>query len=223
MIAAPPAGVRNRVPVRNRLEVQKILRRLKKIAPDPRCALHHESALELLVATILSAQCTDERVNIVTRDLFARYPAAKDYAAADLEEIERIIHSTGFFRNKAKSIRGMARLLLEDYGGEVPDQLEDLIRLPGVARKTANVVLGTWFKKADGVVVDTHVGRIARRLRMTEETDPVKVERDLMAQLPRSEWVAFSHRVILHGRGLCKARKTECGPCLLKDVCPSAI
>jgi len=208
--------------VRSRSDIKKILRRLKKIAPDPHCALVHDTALELLVATILSAQCTDERVNIVTKDLFARYRTPAEYAAATQEEIEAIIRSTGFFRNKAKSIRGMARMLIDEFGGEVPDELPDLIRLPGVARKTANVVLGTWFKKADGVVVDTHVGRISRRLGLTGEQNPVKVERDLMEQIPRSEWVSFSHRLILHGRGLCRARKTECEPCLLRDVCQAA-
>ncbi len=208
--------------MRSRSDIKKILRRLKKIAPDPHCALVHDTALELLVATILSAQCTDERVNIVTKDLFARYRTPAEYAAATQEEIEAIIRSTGFFRNKAKSIRGMARMLIDEFGGEVPDELPDLIRLPGVARKTANVVLGTWFKKADGVVVDTHVGRISRRLGLTGEQNPVKVERDLMEQIPRSEWVSFSHRLILHGRGLCRARKTECEPCLLRDVCQAA-
>jgi endonuclease-3 len=207
--------------VRNRSDVQKILRRLQKIAPNPHCALVHDTALELLVATILSAQCTDERVNIVTKDLFTRYRTPDEYAGATQEEMEEVIRSTGFFRNKAKSIRGMARMLIEEYDGQVPDELDDLIRLPGVARKTANVVLGTWFKKADGVVVDTHVGRISRRLGLTEQDNPVKVEQDLMKQIPRKEWVAFSHRLILHGRGLCKSRKTDCGPCLLKDVCPS--
>jgi endonuclease-3 len=209
--------------VRNQSDVRKILRRLEKIAPDPHCALIHHSALELTVATILSAQCTDLRVNLVTKDLFARYRTAGEYAAATAEELEQVIHSTGFFRNKAKAIRGMARMLLDEFGGEVPDRIEDLIRLPGVARKTANVVLGTWFGKADGVVVDTHVGRIARRLGLTGEEDPVKVEQDLMKQIPRMEWVNFSHRLILHGRGLCKARKPECGTCLLNDVCPSAV
>jgi len=208
--------------MRSRSDVQKILRRLHKMFPDVHCALRHENALQLTVATILSAQCTDERVNIVTKDLFARYRTAADYAAASQEEIEDVIRSTGFFRNKAKSIRGMATLLIEEFDGEIPDAMEDLVRLPGVARKTANVVLGTWFGKADGVVVDTHVSRIATRLGMTEEKDPVKIERDLMKQLPRKEWIDFSHRIIHHGRGLCKARKTECAPCGLRDVCPSA-
>jgi endonuclease-3 len=208
--------------MRNRSDVQKILRRLAKMFPEVACALRHDSALQLTVATILSAQCTDERVNIVTRDLFARFRTAADYAGAEQEELEEVIRSTGFFRNKAKSLRGMGKVLVEEFGGEVPDRLEDLIRLPGVARKTANVVLGTWFGRAEGVVVDTHVGRISRRLGLTEETDPVKIEKDLMAQLPRKEWIDFSHRLIHHGRGLCKARKTECAPCGLRDVCPSA-
>ena len=207
--------------MRTPADVKKILRRLKRMVPHADCALTHDSALQLLTATILSAQCTDERVNMVTPALFERFPDAESLAAAEQEQIEEIIRSTGFFRNKAKSIRGMARMVVEEYGGEVPDELEDLIRLPGVARKTANVVLGTWFQKADGVVVDTHVSRISTRLGMTEEKDPVKIERDLIEQLPRKEWIEFSHRLILHGRGLCKARKTNCGPCKLADVCPS--
>ena len=190
--------------------------------PDVECALRHENALQLTAATILSAQCTDERVNIVTRDLFERYETAADYAAAPQEEMEQVIRSTGFFRNKAKSLRGMGALLVEAFDGEVPDRMEDLIRLPGVARKTANVVLGTWFSKAEGVVVDTHVGRISKRLGMTAEKNPVKIERDLMEQLPRTEWIDFSHRLVHHGRGLCKSRKTNCTPCGLRDVCPSA-
>jgi len=187
--------------------------------PAPKCALRHRNALQLLVATILSAQCTDERVNLVTRALFRRYRSPGGYARADREELQEIIHSTGFFRNKAKSIQGMAKMLVDDFGGEVPGNMEDLLKLPGVARKTANVVLGTWFTIADGVVVDTHVSRIAARLGMTREKDPVKIERDLMAQLPKREWIAFSHRLILHGRGLCKARKPDCAPCALLDVC----
>ena len=208
--------------MRSPSDVRKILYRLLKMHPEAECALRHESALELLVATILSAQCTDERVNLVTRDLFDRFHTAEEYAAATRDEIEELIRSTGFFRNKAKSLHGMAKLLVEDYGGEVPDKLPDLIRLPGVARKTANVVLGTWFGKAVGVVVDTHVGRISRRLGMTVEEDPVKVERDLMSQLPKTQWIGFSHRLIHLGRGYCKSRKTNCGPCAMKDVCPSA-
>ncbi|MHC4471823.1 MAG: endonuclease III [Planctomycetota bacterium] len=205
--------------MRSPSDVRKILRRLAKIVPEAKCALRHRNPLQLLVATILSAQCTDERVNIVTKDLFRKYRSARGYARADRAELEGIIRSTGFFRNKAKSIQGMAKMLVTEYGGQVPDEMEDLLKLPGVARKTANVVLGTWFTIADGVVVDTHVARIATRLGMTREKDPVKIERDLMEQLPKREWIEFSHRLILHGRGLCKARKPDCAPCLLNDVC----
>lgn len=209
--------------MRNRSDVAKILRRLAKMYPEAECALNHESALQLLVATILSAQCTDARVNLVTADLFAKYRTAKDYAEADPAELEATIRSTGFFRNKAKSIRGMAAKLVAEHGGEVPDSLDALVDLPGVARKTANVVLGTWFGKATGVVVDTHVSRISKRLGMTEEKDPVKIERDLIEQLPKKEWIGFSHRVIHHGRALCRARKPDCAPCKLSDVCPSSL
>ncbi len=208
--------------MRTPADVRKILRRLKAMFPEATCALDHRNALELLVATILSAQCTDERVNKVTPALFARYPAAKDYAGADPAELEALIRSTGFFRNKAKAIRGMARLLVERHGGEVPARLEDLVELPGVARKTANVVLGTFFGRAEGVVVDTHVSRIAKRLGLTKEKDPAKIERDLMAQIPRKDWIGFSHRLIHHGRGLCDARRPECAPCALRGLCPSA-
>ncbi len=203
-------------------EVRSILVRLEKMVPEAKCALRHRNALQLLVATILSAQCTDERVNRVTRELFRRFRSAGGYARARREELEELIRSTGFFRNKAKAIQGMARMLVEEFGGKVPDRMEDLLRLPGVARKTANVVLGTWFGKADGVVVDTHVARISRRLGLTGEKDPVKIERDLMAQIPRESWIDVSHRMILHGRGLCKARKPDCGPCLLRELCPAA-
>jgi endonuclease-3 len=203
-------------------DVRKVLRRLAKMHPEAVCALRHGSALELLVATILSAQCTDVRVNMVTPALFARYPKARHYADSDPAELEGLIRSTGFFRNKAKSIRGMAHRLVERFGGEVPDRMEDLVTLPGVARKTASVVLGTWFSKAEGIVVDTHVARIAKRLGLSAHDDPGKIEVDLMAQIPKGEWIDFSHRVILHGRGLCKARKPDCPPCALRDVCPSA-
>lgn len=209
--------------MRNRSDVGKILRRLAKMYPEAECALHHENALQLLVATILSAQCTDARVNLVTAELFRKYRTAADYAGADPAELEETIRSTGFFRNKAKSIRGMAAKLVAEHGGEVPDSIDALVELPGVARKTANVVLGTWFGRATGVVVDTHVSRISKRLGMTEETDPVKIERDLMAQLPEKEWIGFSHRLIHHGRALCRARKPDCAPCLLADVCPSSL
>ena len=189
---------------------------------DATCALVHSNALQLLVATILSAQCTDVRVNLVTKELFKRYKTAKDFADATPEDLEQAIRSTGFFRNKAKSIQGAARLLVQKHGGKVPDTMEALLELPGVARKTANVVLGTWFKKATGVVVDTHVHRISRRLQLTREDDPKKIEQDLMKLLPPEEWINFSHRVIWHGRRLCTARKPKCGECPLAEVCPSA-
>jgi len=200
----------------------KIVAGLAREYGGAECALVHSSALELLVATILSAQCTDVRVNLVTRDLFKRYRSAKDYAEADPGELERLIRSTGFFRNKAKSIRGAGRILVEQFGGEVPSTMEELLELPGVARKTANVVLGTWFGKAEGVVVDTHVHRLSRRLGLTREDDPKKIERDLMALIPVGEWIDFSHRLIWHGRKICGARKPKCDQCALASCCPSA-
>lgn len=199
-----------------------ILRALRKTYPDAHCALVHSNPLELLVATILSAQCTDNRVNIVTRDLFRKYKSARNYADAGLGDLEQQVRSTGFFRNKARSIQGAAKLLVEKHGGEVPDTMEALLELPGVARKTANVVLGTWFKKASGVVVDTHVHRVSRRLKLTREEDPRKIELDLMDLLPRPEWIDFSHRLIWHGRRVCAARKPDCAACTLAPYCPSA-
>jgi endonuclease III len=198
-----------------------IVSRLAEDYDEAECALVHRSAYELLVATILSAQCTDARVNMVTPPFFLRWPDAASLAAARQEEVEEAVHSTGFFRNKAKNLIGMARAVVEHHGGQVPDTMEALLHLPGVARKTANVLLGTWFRKAEGVVVDTHVGRIAGKLRLTREKDPAKVERDLMALLPREEWTAFSHRVILHGRRICVARKPKCAACSLRELCPS--
>ncbi len=200
----------------------KVVRLLARDYRDAHCALEHGSALELLVATILSAQCTDARVNLVTRSLFRKYRSAAAYAQADLRELEQEVRSTGFFRNKARSIQGAARLLVEKHGGRVPDTLEALIELPGVARKTANVVLGTWFKKPTGVVVDTHVRRISRRLGLTRHEDPEKIEQDLMALLPSKEWINFSHRLIWHGRKICAARKPKCGECSIASCCPSA-
>lgn len=202
--------------------VRKILALLARHYGDAECALVHRNALELLVATILSAQCTDVRVNLVTRKLFERYKSAKDFAGADPKRLEQEIRSTGFYRNKAKSIRGAAKLLVEKYGGIVPGTMEELLELPGVARKTANVVLGTWFKTASGVVVDTHVHRISRRLQLTREEDPKKIEQDLMKLLPAGEWINFSHRLIWHGRKICTARNPRCGECPLAEVCPSA-
>src|SRR5260221_553942 len=186
--------------------VRKIVSLLARSYGDAECALVHSNPLQLLVATILSAQCTDVRVNQVTRELFKKYRTAKDFAEADLKALEQDVRSTGFYRNKAKSIRGAARLLVEKHGGQVPQTMDELLELPGVARKTANVVLGTWFKKATGVVVDTHVLRISRRLQLTREEDPKKIEQDLMKLLPSEEWINFSHRLIWHGRRICAAR-----------------
>ena len=197
-----------------------VLRRLKRAYPRVQCALQHKNPLELLVSTILSAQCTDARVNLVTKDLFRRYRSAADYAQADPRELERAIQSTGFFRNKAKNIQACCRRLVERHAGEVPRDLEALVELGGVGRKTANVVLGTAFGIPSGVVVDTHVTRISRRLGLTGQRDPVKIERDLMALLPRSEWIDFSHRLIHHGRQICLARKPKCADCPLADACP---
>ena len=198
----------------------QIVRRLKAAYPDARCALDFETPFELLVATILSAQCTDTRVNIVTKDLFHKYPDAKAFAAARLPELERAIQSTGFFRNKAKNIKACCGELVESHGGQPPRDLDAMVKLAGVGRKTANVVLGTAFGIPSGVVVDTHVTRLARRMGMTRHSDPVKIERDLMAQLPKREWVDFAHRMIHHGRRICVARQPKCESCTLADVCP---
>lgn len=198
-----------------------IIRRFKSQYPDARCALDHRRPLELLVATILSAQCTDVRVNTVTKDLFKRYRTAKAYANADPEVFQEQIKSTGFFRNKTKSILSMAQALEERHGGQVPDTMEELVELPGVGRKTANVVLGNAFGKSEGVVVDTHVQRIATKLKLTSKKDAVKIERDLMKLVPRSEWTLFSHLLIFHGRQICVARKPKCEICPVNDLCPS--
>ena len=193
---------------------------LRRLYPDAHCELDFSSPLELVVATILSAQCTDTRVNIVTKALFRRYRTAKDYAEADPAELEGLIRSAGFFRSKAKSIREMARVLVERHGGEVPDRMEDLLELRGVARKTANVVLSTAFGRAEGVVVDTHMKRLAFRMGLTKAEDPVKVERDLMRLLPREDWGFFSHGMIWHGRRVCKALAPACPSCALAPDCP---
>jgi endonuclease-3 len=197
-----------------------LLERLYALYPDPHCELVHRSPLELLIATILSAQCTDERVNLVTQSLFAKYRRPDDYLAVPEEELQQDIHSTGFFRNKAKNIRGACRRILEAYGGTVPDTMADLLTLPGVARKTANVVLGECFGKAEGIAVDTHVTRLSGLLGLTAHTDPVKIERDLMVAFPREHWTALSHLLILHGRRVCIARRPRCAECSLRDVCP---
>jgi len=205
-----------------RARARKIVARLERAYPDATCALNHSSALELVVATILSAQCTDARVNMVTPALFAKYRSAGDYAVADPQVLEREIQSTGFFRNKTKSIIGMAQALVEHHGGQVPDTMDALTELPGVGRKTANVILGTWFKKNEGVVVDTHVHRLTRLMKLTRQDDPVKIERDLMELLPRDKWTWWSHTLIQHGRQVCIARRPKCEECVVNKLCPSS-
>ena len=195
-------------------------RRLAKAYPQAHCSLDFASPFQLLIATILSAQCTDKRVNVVTSDLFSRWPTAAALAAAGQAEVEAVIRSTGFFRAKAKNIRGCCEALVERHGGEVPRRLEELVRLQGVGRKTANVVLGSGFGLPSGVVVDTHVGRISRRLGLTRHADAVKAERDLIAAIPKSHWIVFSHRLIEHGRTVCTARRPRCEDCPLADLCP---
>ena len=216
--ASTPKGYNPLAPER----VSEILNRLDQRYPGATCALHHNSAWELLVATILSAQCTDVRVNMVTPVLFQKYPTIEHFAALQPEELEPDIRSTGFFRNKSKSVVGAARKLLSDFGGQVPRTMDELLQIPGVARKTANVVLGTWFKIADGVVVDTHVQRISRRLELTKNDDPQKIEQDLMRVIPREKWIVFAHQIILHGRALCIARKPKCADCPLENLCHAA-
>jgi len=202
--------------------IAEILKQLERQYPEARCSLDHRDPLQLLVATILSAQCTDARVNIVTRDLFRKYRSAGDYAAADPAVFENEIRSTGFFRNKTKSVIGMAQALVERFDGKVPDSMEALTTLPGVGRKTANVVLGNAFGKDEGIVVDTHVARIANLLGLTRQTDPVKIEADLMRVVPKGRWTLFPHLMIHHGRAICVARRPRCGECSLADLCPSA-
>jgi endonuclease-3 len=196
-----------------------ILKTLDSSYPNAQCALIHTNPLELLIATILSAQCTDARVNLVTRDLFRKYRFPKDYADASSEALENDIRSTGFYHNKAKSIQGACRMILEKFRGSVPDTMEELLQLPGVARKTANVVLGVSFGKAEGIVVDTHVFRVSRRLDLTRSETPERIEDDLMRAIPRRRWISFSHQVILHGRQICKARKPLCLVCPLEKLC----
>ncbi|MBI3552203.1 MAG: endonuclease III [Elusimicrobia bacterium] len=193
---------------------------LKRLYPDAGCELDFENPLELVVATILSAQCTDKRVNIITKTLFARYRSARDYARADRAQLEAIIRPAGFFRAKAKSIQETARTLLNEFSGRVPEKMEDLLTLRGVARKTANVVLGTAFGKSEGIVVDTHMKRVAYRLGLTREQDPVKVERDLIEAVPRKDWIFFGHAMVWHGRRVCFARRPACGECRLGSLCP---
>ena len=206
----PPAELRR---------IRKILEGLETLYPDAHCALHFENPLQLLVATILSAQCTDVRVNLVTPALFARYPKAQDYADAQPSELETMIASTGFFRNKSKNIIECCRKIVANHAGEVPSTLDELVQLPGVGRKTANVVLGNAFD-VPGITVDTHVGRLSRRLGLSQREDPVKVEQDLMGLIPQPEWTIFSHRMIFHGRQVCMARKPLCFSCSLAKLCP---
>lgn len=199
----------------------KVVRRLKADYPEAPCALNHKTPFQLLIATILSAQCTDERVNLVTKDLFRQFKKPADFAAAPIKQIEQAVKSTGFYRNKAKNIKACSQALLDDHDGQVPEDLDALVKLAGVGRKTANVVLGTAFGLATGVVVDTHVGRISRRLGLTEAKDAVKVERELMELLPKKEWIMYSHRMIHHGRAICSARrKPSCDECSMKKFCP---
>ena len=208
--ARPPAPVRD------------VVKLLTRIYPDAHCELNYRSPYELLVATILSAQCTDAQVNLVTPALFERFPSARELADANPDELENMIRSTGFFRNKTRSLLGMARAVVERHGGEIPSTMEELRLLPGVGRKTANVVLGNAFGVNEGVTVDTHVARLSNLLGLTRETDPVKIEQDLMEQVPRKGWTMFSHLLIWHGRRICIARRPRCGECILNDICPSA-
>ena len=200
----------------------EILERLKQEYPNSKCALTHRNPLELLVATILSAQCTDKRVNLVTPELFSRYPTAEAFAEADLAELEEMVRSTGFFRNKARSLKSLGEALVTDHAGEVPQTMDELHHLPGVGRKTANVVLGNAFGIDEGVVVDTHVGRLSRLLGLSDQKTAEKVEVDLMALVPQSSWTLWAHLLIDHGRAICKARKPDCQSCVLADLCPSA-
>jgi endonuclease-3 len=219
---ASRAAVKSKKPATaaaRRKRLAAILSALDARYPAATCALHHADAWQLLVATILSAQCTDERVNKVTPALFAKYPTSHDFAAANLDELARDIYSTGFFNNKAKSLIGAAKTILEKFGGRIPQQIDEFLTVPGVARKTANVVLGTAYGIASGVVVDTHVARIGRRLDLTRETAPEKIERDLMKQVSQDRWILFSHQVIHFGREICQARKPDCAQCPLAALC----
>ena len=204
-------------------QASRIYERLSAAYPDAHCALDFTTPFQLLVATILSAQCTDKRVNMVTPVLFKRYPTPKDLAGAKTEELEEIIKSTGFFRNKAKSLIGMSTAVAEEHGGVIPDAMDQLVKLPGVGRKTANVILGNAFNKNEGVVVDTHVSRLSHRLGLTKETDAVKIENDLIPLFPRERWTMLSHLLIEHGRQVCDAKRPKCEICTLNDICPSSL
>ncbi len=202
---------------------EQIIKLLKEAHPDAHCALNHSNPFELLIATILSAQCTDERVNIVTADLFRKYRKPEDYLKVPATELQQDIRTTGFFRNKTKSIQGACKVLIEEFRGEVPQTMAELLRLPGAARKTANVVLGVAFGIAEGVVVDTHVSRLSQRLRLTKQQEAGKIERDLMELVPRKDWINFSHLLIFHGRRICKARRPLCEECVVEKLCPSSM
>ncbi len=219
------SGIRETIADKKK-RARRIVTRLRRMYPDADCALSHKKAWQLLISTILSAQCTDETVNRVTAALYKKYKKPAEFFAVPEEELQEDIHATGFFRQKTKSIRGACQMLVDEFGGGVPDNMDDLVRLPGVARKTANVVLGTWFGKNEGVVVDTHVGRIAERLALTwnnkNSKDAVRIEKDLMEIVPSKEWTFFSHALIWHGRRVCDARKPDCESCKLSELCPAA-
>lgn len=221
-MARPAASTSRKKPNASSAIAAELLKRLPAIYPDAHCELDYSNPLELLVATILSAQCTDKRVNIVTKDLFARCQSAADYASIPQEELETIVRSTGFYRNKAKNLRAMGAALMEHHNGKVPSTLDELAAIPGAGRKTANVVLGNAFDINEGVVVDTHVSRLSQRLGLTTFTDPVRIERDLMQLFPRDFWTLLSHWLIFHGRRRCSARKPDCANCELRDICPSS-
>lgn len=206
----------------NTKNIQNIIKVLKQTYPNAKCALNHKNAFELLIATILSAQCTDERVNIVTTQLFKKYKTPKDLANAKIEELEQEVRSTGFYKNKAKNIKASSKVIVEHFSGRVPNNMNDLLTLPGVARKTANVVLGTWFNISSGIVVDTHVLRISYLLGLTKQKNPEKVEQELMKIVQKQEWINFSHMLIWHGRKICIARRPKCEICPLNKLCPSA-
>jgi len=209
--------------VQKKERTEQIIKLLKRAHPDAHCALNHANPFELLIATILSAQCTDERVNIVTADLFRKYRKPADYLKVRDTELQQDIKTTGFFRNKTKSIQGACKMLVEKFGGQVPKTMDELLQLPGVARKTANVVLGVAYGIAAGIVVDTHVGRLSHRLGLTKQKDAVKIEQDLLALVPKKDWIIFSHLLIFHGRRVCKARRPLCEECVVEKLCPSSM
>ena len=215
-----PAGAAVRATKRQKKHAESIYRKLRRRYPDAHCALTHENPFQLLTSTILSAQCTDVRVNMVTPALFKRFPDARTMAGAPLPELQKLIRTTGFFRNKSKSLKDSSRAIVEEHGGRVPDTMAALTKLPGVARKTANVVLGNAFGKNEGIVVDTHVARLSHRMSLTRQKDPKKIERDMMARFRRSSWTLLAHLLIFHGRQVCQARKPRCEDCIVADLCP---